>query len=190
MDIIFVRHGRTSINQQGRYGGVLDTDISDAGIAEIKRLTGRLKGTAFDGVYTSPLRRAIRTVELLAGDYRIDERLKEMNFGVLEGLTYEEICERYPEESHKWARDFVHYRLPDGESVRDVYERTKAFVRAVKDKHDNVLAVTHGGVIRCALSLVFDNIEFFYKFKIDHGSITVVSIEKDFMYIKSMNGVY
>src|SRR5690606_34501081 len=141
---------------------------------QAEKLKDFLAEFAFDGVYVSPLKRAIQTADILSKEYILDGRLREMNFGVFEGLKYEEIEQKYPQYLRLWNADYENYRIPEGESLQDLFDRVEDFINDVKGKHERVLVVTHGGVIRCALSLIFSSREFFYKFKIDPGSVSIV----------------
>lgn len=187
MDIVFVRHGRTKINQEGRYGGYLDIEISIEGIGDIKKAREFLKDIDFDCVYSSPLKRALQSAETLGVECIKDERLMEMNFGIFEGLNYSEMCKRYPKESKEWENDYINYRIPLGESLNDIYERTVDFIESLDKNHKRVLVITHGGIIGCALCYTFSRREDFFKFKILHGSASVISINKNFSYIKGIN---
>ena len=176
MDITLIRHGKTKMNQEGRYCGVTDVEISPEGIRQIEGIKSHILNSAYDGIYVSPLKRTQQTAGILVDTYKIDNRLAEMNFGIFEGLTYQEIIKTYPVENEKWQKDFLNYRIPKGESLLDVYDRVECFVQEVAKKHKNVLVITHGGVIRCALSAVFGSGEHFFKFHVGHGSITKISM--------------
>ena len=187
MNIIFIRHGSTILNEKKVYGGILDEEISKKGIIQIENIKKYIENIKFNEVYTSPLKRAIQSTKLLTENYKIDNRLSEMNFGIFEGLSYSEIEKNYPEESKAWIQDTLNYKIPKGENLMDVFNRAKVFIQNMSNKNGNVLAVTHGGVIGCALSLVFNQYDYFYKFKIMHGTASVISIEDGYMYIKAVN---
>jgi alpha-ribazole phosphatase len=188
MDIVFVRHGSTLLNEKGIYVGKTDTGISQKGKDDIKKLVKSLDGIKFDNVYSSPLKRAIETTEIIVGkNYTIDARLREIDFGIFEGLSYKDINERYPEESKDWTNDYLNYKVPEGERLNDVFSRVEKFIKDIEGENNTALVVTHGGVIGCALSLVFNSREYFYRFKILHGTINVICIENNYMYIKGIN---
>ncbi|AJA49390.1 putative adenosylcobalamin/alpha-ribazole phosphatase [Clostridium pasteurianum DSM 525 = ATCC 6013] len=187
MNIVFVRHGSTELNHKHVYAGVIDSEISQKGIEEIKSIKKYLQKIKFHEVYSSPLKRAVKTTELLDENYKIDSRLSEMNFGIFEGLSYSEIESKYARESKAWVKDTLNYKIPKGESLIEVFNRTKAFIEEVSSKRGDILVVTHGGVIACALSLVFNQYDYFYRFKIMHGTASVISIEDGYMYIKAIN---
>jgi len=187
VDIVFVRHGRTQLNELGCFIGNTDCDISKEGLRQAEKVKDFISKFSFDGVYVSPLKRTIQTADVLSKEYILDDRLREMNFGVFEGLRYEEIEQKYPEYLKLWNADYENYRIPEGESLKDLFDRVEDFINDVKDKHERVLVVTHGGVIRCALSLIFSSREFFYKFKINPGSVSIVEYDGDYGFIK---GIY
>lgn len=187
MDIVFVRHGRTRINQEGRYGGFLDTEISKEGIEEIKRLREYLSGVEFDMVYASPLKRTVLSAEILRDSWIVDDRLREMNFGIFEGLSHKEASIKYTNEMDMWGKDYINYRIPQGESLKDVYDRTVSFIGSINKDAKRILIVTHGGIIGCALSSIFMGPEDFFRFRIVHGTATIISINDDFSYIKGIN---
>ncbi|AGK98848.1 histidine phosphatase family protein [Clostridium pasteurianum] len=187
MNIVFIRHGSTELNHKHVYAGVIDSEISQKGIEEIKSIKKHLQKIKFHEVYSSPLKRAVQTTKLLAENYKIDSRLSEMNFGIFEGLNYCQIESKYANESKAWAQDVLNYSIPKGESLAEVFNRTKVFIEEVGSKKGDILVVTHGGVIACALSLVFNQYDYFYKFKVMHGTASVISIEDGYMYIKAIN---
>lgn len=187
MDIVFVRHGKTGLNERGCFIGNTDCDISEEGLKQAEKIKNFLGKFSFDGVYVSPLKRAVQTANVLSKEYILDDRLREMNFGVFEGLSYQEIKKMYPEYLRAWNEDYQKYRIPGGENLEDVFNRVEDFIDDIKNGHERVLVVTHGGVIRCALSLILSSRELFYKFKIDHGSVSIVEFDGGYGFIK---GIY
>lgn len=187
MEIVFIRHGRTDINKKGCYLGAIDDELSFEGRREIINLKNFLTDIEFDAVYVSPLKRAKQTIEILEKGYSIDERLREINFGIFDGLHHREIEEKYPKEYAGWTRDYINYKIPEGESLSELFDRVEDFIKDVSNKHKRVLAITHGGVIRCAMSLVFGSKEQFYKFQVNHGTVNIISVKDGYMYIKALN---
>lgn len=187
MDIVFVRHGKTEINEKGRYGGFIDTPLSLSGIEEVKTTAKFIQGKDFESIYISPLKRALQTAEILGVNGKSDQRIKEMNFGIFEGLNYQEILKKYPKEAQKWAKDYINYRIPCGESLKDVYERVSDFLLDISKNEGIVLIVTHEGVIKCALCSIFGNPEYFYRFKAAHCRFTQIALEEGYKYIKTLN---
>ncbi|MFY9178030.1 MAG: alpha-ribazole phosphatase [Caldicoprobacterales bacterium] len=187
MDIVFVRHGKTRLNDLGCFIGNTDCSLSEEGLKEAEKVKDFLRGMSFDRVYVSPLKRTVQTANVLGCEYVLDDRLREMNFGIFEGLKYKEIEQKYSDYLRSWNQDYENYTIPEGESLQDVFNRVDNFINDVRNKHKRVLAITHGGVIRCALSLIFSSRAFFYKFKIDSGSVSIVEYDGDYGFIK---GIY
>jgi alpha-ribazole phosphatase len=187
MDIVFIRHGRTETNEKGQYGGFNDIPLSFRGEIEAGDAAKQVEGREFNSIYLSPLKRACQTSGILGFQGKSDDRLREMNFGIFEGLSYKDALERYPKETEKWTSDYINYRIPGGESLREVYERVTDFLRDISKGKGTILVVTHEGVIKCALCSIFDTPEYFYRFKADHCRFTQIAIEEGYKYIKSLN---
>jgi len=183
MDVIFVRHGETLENKGGIYGSP-DTSLSNKGKEQILNAKKIVESISFDKVYISPLKRAIETSRILNLNGVLETRVKEINFGIFEGKTYEEIKREYPEEAYAWTNDYINYRIPKGESLMDLYKRTSNFLEEVVPEDKDIIVVTHEGIIKCALCWVFDNVEYFYRFKVGNGSITTITINDGYKYIK------
>jgi len=186
VDIIFIRHGETKENKRGVYGSS-DTSLSQMGREQIFKAKEPIQSISFEKVYTSPLMRTMETAALLGLKGDLDKRIQEIDFGIFEGKTYEEIKRNYPEETYAWTNDYIYYRIPNGESLMDLYNRTSNFLEDIVSKDKNTLVITHEGVIRCALCWVFDNVEYFYRFKVNNGSLTTISVDEGYKYIKNVN---
>lgn len=187
MEIVFVRHGRTELNKRHCYLGSVDDCLSKEGIDEIIEVKNILGDIKFDGVYSSPLKRTLESCRILEKDFELDERIREINFGIFDGLTNKEVQTIYPNEYSNWINDYMNYKIPTGESLMELFDRTENFINDISQKHKKALVITHGGVIRCAMSLAFCSRDYFYKFQVDHGSISSISVEEGFKYIKLLN---
>lgn len=186
MDIIMVRHGESEDNLK-RIFSRDNTRLTEKGRSQIDHSRELLKDFTYEDIYCSPLSRAIESKEVLGLDGIIEESIREINFGAFTGMTFQEISETYPLEAKKWLEDSINFRVPKGESVLDVYERIKNFLKELIVKDKNVLLICHDCVIRLALCWIFDNPDYFFKFKVDNGSINIISIEDNFKYIKKTN---
>ena len=190
MNIVFVRHGRICISKQRRYIGREDVRLLPEGFDDIKKLKNYIECISFGTVYSSPLLRAKQSAAILSDKYITDERLMKANFGIFEGKTYEEICSKFPVECEKWANDYVNYNIPEGESLSVLFDRVENFLDDISKKDGNILAVTHEGVIRCALSLAVGNRDCFFKFRTGYGRVSGGSIDNGYMYIRAVNGLF
>lgn len=150
------RHGESEYNVLGRIGG--DADLSPRGMKYAERLARQLggPGSAPDCpkpklIWTSELRRTIRTVQNIPGPRTAIKDLNEINAGICEGLTYEEIQERFPQEFAWRDQDKFKYRYPHGESYLDLLQRVDSVVQALLANTD-VLVVSHQAVLRCIMA--------------------------------------
>lgn len=189
MNLYLIRHGQTVGNLEGRYTGSYEDELSPQGISEIKKTRGIIKNICFDRVFSSERKRAVDSARLLAGgEIILDRRLNERDFGVFENKTYKEICDKYPGEKETWERDWVDYRIPDGESAREAYERTAEFMRMLeKESSGNCLAVTHGGTIRLIFCYILGgDMNNLWRFTSKNGSISIVKYQYNNWHIDSI----
>jgi probable phosphoglycerate mutase len=132
------------------------------GIQQAQALAQRLTEESFTVLYTSDLGRAYQTAEYIAArtNHKIfpEQRLRERNFGIFQGLTNEQIENQYPAEYNFYLTNPVDYIIPDGESRRQFYARVTDFLESLTARHDGqiVAIVTHGGVIDGWFRYIFD----------------------------------
>ncbi|MBX5476940.1 MAG: alpha-ribazole phosphatase [Clostridia bacterium] len=178
--LYLVRHGETQSNREGRYQGSLDIPLNEEGREQARRLARRLAGVAFDAAYASDLKRAVETARILLDgrdiELRLDARLREMSYGRWEGLTVEEIQQRYPEEWEAYRRDGVQTRVTGGESLEDVRRRVAAFADEVlQQAYRRVLVVSHGAALKTLLfTLAGLDLRLRGRFVLDNTSLTIV----------------
>ena len=153
--IVLVRHGETDWNRGRRFQGHADIPLNAAGLAQVRDLAERLVGETFSAAYTSPLRRAGESAELLAGRLGVEVRpcdaLKEVDVGSWSGLTVPEVESRFPEGYARWV-DWRCAGWEDGETYDELGRRVVRGLLEIARRHSGtqVLAVTHGGPIRAA----------------------------------------
>lgn len=144
MEIVLIRHTTPAISP-GLIYGYTDVPLADSFTMELAAVRTKLPVT-FDVVYSSPSRRCVQLGEQLAPVVRLDERLRELNFGTWEGQTWDTIDRQ---ASELWMQDFVNRAPPGGESMRQMNERVMDFwLELIRQPHQHVGVVTHGGVIR------------------------------------------
>ena len=165
LDILLVRHGQTKWNVEMRLQGTLDSDLTETGIFQAKKLSERLTDIEFSKVYASPSGRTMKTAELVLGN-RVspivtDERLKEMNFGVLEGKKIETLDERFKGEITIMHEDPEIYNPSEynGETYKELISRTSNFLDDIITKEDGkILVVAHGMSLMAIISAI-NNLE-------------------------------
>lgn len=185
LELILVRHGETDSNKRGTYLGWTDVELNSNGIRQACAIRDRLKPVKVDAIYSSPFKRTVKTAEIINENYGLEiiisDNLKERNFGIWDDLTFEEISSKYPAECRKWFEDWINFRMKNGESAKDTYDRVVAFVEEIinSKKEGRCLIVTHLGTIRFMLSYLMGmKIEDSWKFRVDNCSITKVEIRE------------
>jgi 2,3-bisphosphoglycerate-dependent phosphoglycerate mutase len=174
--LIITRHGQSQWNLENRFTGWEDVDLTEVGVAEAIRAGELLKDFQIDAVYSSTLKRALRTVELAldsaaaaganldhlrAGDrWNVIQHddLRERHYGDLVGLNKAETAKKYGEEQvHIWRRGFE-VRPPNGESLADVVERVRPYYEAEIAPQiaagKNILVSAHGNSLRALLLIL------------------------------------
>ncbi|KAK6122138.1 hypothetical protein DH2020_044117 [Rehmannia glutinosa] len=157
--ILLTRHGESRDNVRGRIGG--DSVISDSGELYAKKLANfvekRLKNEKAASIWTSTLQRTILTASPIAGFPKIQWRaLDEINAGVCDGMTYEEIKKNMPEEYESRKKDKLRYRYPRGESYLDVIQRLEPVIIELERQRAPVVVISHQAVLRALYAYFAD----------------------------------
>ncbi len=157
--IWLIRHGAIA-GFEGRCYGQLNMGLSPQGMDQARKLASRLAGESILHIYSSPLNRAAETARYLAETRGLTlqmlDGLKEMHFGDLEGLRYEEIQERWPDVFCSWMTKPTETQFPNGESFSQISRRVLATLELLLSRHrqEPIAVVTHLGVIRLMLGKV------------------------------------
>ena len=160
MRLLLVRHAETEESARGRCYGTLDVGLSDAGREQCTLLARSLSREQIAAVVSSPRVRAIETARSIAEPHGLEVAVaadvRELDFGELEGRTYDEIMVSLPELYSDWMTQPTRVRFPGGESYADLHARAVAAVEALHAEHRGrvVVLVTHGGVVRAVLAEV------------------------------------
>lgn len=183
MKLYIIRHGETEMNTRGALQGWTDGALNQSG-RDLAVLTGRaMKGIRFDGCFSSPLIRAKETVEIVLRESDndvpvvLDDRIREISFGDRENTKLTEMGE----EGVRFMQDpFQMERFPNGESVRDVCERTQAFLRelAAQDDGKTYLIGTHGCAVRAMLNFLYEDPSRFWQDHVPYNcSVNILEAE-------------
>ena len=152
--IILVRHGFSTANERNEYAGNKDYPLSAIGQQQAQLCGRHFEGIHIDALYSSHLSRAYNTalpISKATGiDIVIDTDLRECDGGEWEGVEYNELCRRYPEEYGKWVEDIGHAVCPGGESVEHFAKRIVGAVSRIAQRHEGktVCIATHATPIR------------------------------------------
>jgi alpha-ribazole phosphatase len=189
--LLLIRHGAPHDDGRGRCYGSLDIGLSDVGRRQSEALAARLEDAPISLVVSSPRARAKETAATLRRDARIDERLRELDFGDLEGRRFEEIEREQPDLYRRWMTEPTRVRFPGGEGFEDVRSRTAAAIsELVNSPGDGAIAVvTHAGVVRAALADALGlPSERIFRFDVGYCRVTVVDWFDGTPVVRMVNG--
>jgi len=179
--IFLVRHGDTSSNSRERYWGRSDVKLSAAGVEQAEKLRDRLANEKINAIYSSDLQRASLTARIIASGHHLEvitcPELQETNFGKIEGLTFNEIGQLFPELAELWVNWSPQLRFPDGESVHELNIRVSKFLDRLK-KHapdEHILIVAHAAPLRLLVChLLGIEIDHWRRMRISLASLSIV----------------
>src|SRR3989338_6655939 len=154
MDILLIRHAQSKGNETNTVQGQTDEGLSELGKSQALNLTEYFNSGDLNAIYSSDLRRAVETAEPTAKKLNLEIKkdidLREADFGIWEGLTYEEVKNKYSDEYNKWHKNY--YIRPSWfESFESHYKRVKKALEKILNAHqlnDKVAVFTHGGSIK------------------------------------------
>jgi broad specificity phosphatase PhoE len=181
-----VRHGETDLNRDRRFRGMSDAPLNEQGRLESRGAARLLSGLGVSAVHTSPVRRAVETAEIIAGELGanvvINEGFIDIDYGEWQGLTVEEVQEKFGGTLDAWLSDPGGFTFPGGESMLDVRSRLEpALLGIVRDNPGGpVAAVSHLAVLKVCFILMM-GVEFgwFWKLGLDNGSVGLFSHDEE-----------
>jgi broad specificity phosphatase PhoE len=180
--MIFVRPGETEWNFGERWQGWLDVPLNTHGKHQVERLATLMRNIGLGALYSSDLRRAVETADVIGRhsglDPRLDMRLRERNIGRWQGLKLEEVRQWFPDQYALYMSDRMAFRIPDGETLLDVQARMRgAFDDIVsEDAAESIAIVSHTVSIRVLLMTLIDG---FDAEEIRLGNSSVTTIVRD-----------
>jgi alpha-ribazole phosphatase len=192
--VILLRHGEPQAAVHGRCYGNLDVALSTTGRAQADRLAAALRDMPLAAIYASPRRRAIESAEPLAAALGLTvetrDGLREIDFGVLEGLTYDEAAARHPQFYAAWMASPTEVAFPGGESYRQVRARVLATLESLLTAHAGraFVVCAHGGVTRTLLAAAL-NMQDADIFRIaqDYACINIIDYLDGTCIVRSVN---
>lgn len=180
-EIILARHGETEWNVAEVFRGQIDIDLNETGVKQAELLSGYLSTSAIAAVYSSPLKRALKTAEIIAQPHKlkvnVDPDLIDFNFGKWQGLSHQEVKEKYRDLYATWITHPEQVRMPDGEALEDVSKRVIRVRNKVIENHRGTVVIVGHRVVNkvmiCTL-LGLDN-SHFWKIRQDTCGISIFS---------------
>lgn len=159
-DFYIFRHGETDYNKEKRWqGSGIDAELNENGKKQAEKLIESLVGKDVQIIYSSGLRRAIKTAEIVAAELGVETRiitdLHEGNLGQTEGMLKTEVAEKYPEIYNLWYDEKVDHwdiAFPSGETKRQIFNRMHKVLESLLHTKENVIGIaSHGAAIRYLL---------------------------------------
>lgn len=184
-EIILARHGETQWNVEEVFRGRIDVELNETGIKQAKLLAKYLSDLKIDAIYSSPLKRALKTAGMIAGYHKLNVEIApgliDFDYGKWQGLPHQEVKGKYKQLYAEWINSPDKVKMPSGESLDDVRERATGVVDKVIAKYGGtVVLVSHrvvNKVLICAL-LGLDN-SHFWRIKQDTGGISTFTYENE-----------
>ena len=184
--LILVRHGDTEYSKNKLYCGFTDEGLCPEGYAQAESLKAKLADEHIDSVYSSDLKRAFTTAGIIFPDMDIikEASLRELNFGLWEGLSYKDIMSKNGHLYSNWWEDFINLPTPQGESLSDLNLRVmKTLMNMVKIHSGETIAIIgHGGPFAVIICSLFKKpLENFWDLVPPIASVTeIVSVNKSY----------
>ena len=196
MRMLLLRHAETDWNRERRFQGWRDTPLSATGREQAESAARLLAGTPLAAVWSSPLGRARETAAIIAAPHglavRESEAFKEMGFGSWEGLTREEVRQRFPDAHRAWAETPREASWPGAETLEVVRARALAGLEELREAHDDqtVCLVSHGITARVlileALGLGLDRL---WSLQLSSTGISELELRADWATLHRMNSL-
>ncbi len=191
--LLLVRHGETEWNVQRRYQGQTDVALSPKGILQAEALALRLSAESIDAAFASDLQRAWLTGQIVTQGREIaltpEPRMREMHFGMLEGLTFDEAQSQHADVIRAWL-DNENQPPPGGEDLVGFSRRVKSVLEELQRNHasQTVLLVAHGGPLSEMARLMLGlSHGLRWSFLMDNAGLSEVRLDGGFPFIKTWN---
>ena len=185
--LFLIRHGNTVDEETKKvYKGTMDIPLSRAGILRMHGAAAFLSAFALDRIYTSTLSRSIDSGRIIAASQglaiEVAPAFDEVDFGVWEGLSFDEIRERYPEELSLWLKDPAANPPPRGESFRTARKRSMGRLRKIIAEHrgKQIAIVAHAGILRIMIfALLGMRLHKLFRMGQGYGCINIIDVHDD-----------
>ncbi len=194
--VVLVRHGEPEASARGRCYGTLDVDLSPRGRRQMRRVARLLERAPLAAVYCSPRTRAWEGARTVAAPHglapRPEDRFREIDFGRLEGLTYDQAAERFPEIYKAWMERPTEVEFPGGESLSTMRLRVVAAASELMGRHrgHTIAVVSHGGVGRILLAEALSlDARHLFRMEQSYGSVSVIDYFGHAPLVRLLNAV-
>jgi len=193
INLYFIRHPEVENASMMVFNGSRDVDLSENGIIQAQKLKEFFMYKNIKKIFSSPLKRCLKTAKIIQDGLNceliVDYRLQERNFGIFESLSWKEIEQKYPLEALSFLKDPFNFKIKNGESFFDVYNRVNSFLSEF-DFEKDTLIVAHGGINRVLIKYFMDlKDEKILSVSQDFACINHFLTDGNFFLAKLINGV-
>lgn len=186
MEIYLVRHGQLDWEDNiKKCIGITDVNLSEEGIKKAVSIGNFLRERNINEIYTSNLTRCKKTAEIVSSilhiPYNIENQLIEINMGIWENKSFDYIKLNYPEEYYNRGKSLSTFRIKNGETFKECYERSNHIFRELSEKNydKNIAIICHSGIIKsiiCSISNI--SLDEILSIKLDYGQIVHIHYDK------------
>ncbi|HEX9897356.1 MAG TPA: histidine phosphatase family protein [Dehalococcoidales bacterium] len=184
-ELILVRHGQTAWNVVEVFRGRSDIDLDETGFRQAELLADYLSERRIEAVYSSPLKRALKTARAIATKHGLKviatESLNDLKFGEWEGLPVTEVREKYPTLFTEWVEKPHLVEIPGGEGLDDVKQRVLNFVNDLVTRHKGTVVLVSHRVVHKVLTLALLGVDnsYFWNIKLDTAAMSTFAYENN-----------
>jgi phosphoserine phosphatase len=183
VQVLLVRHGATDWNLQGRCQGVTDLDLNEVGVRQAKQIAASLTNESIHAIYSSNLKRAQQTAQFFSLHHQlpvqIENDVRELDHGELEGLTFAQIKENYFQFIQKWRTEPAEIQVPGGERLVDVAQRAWSGLNRIVQRHtaeQAIVVVSHNfPILSIICRITGTHLNNYRTFHLDPCSVTRLS---------------
>ncbi len=185
-EIYLVRHAQSELNEKGVFQGRLDSDLTPLGFVQARLTASFLRERGIQRIVSSPQRRALKTAltigDVLGLDVEVDERLKEMSFGDLEGKGFRDLTEEERSMVLRWLENPVRYPLPTQEPLELFEKRVSSFLEDLLGwKEERIAVVGHGGSLQAIVCIATGiGLENLWRIHMDNAGVSLIRYEGSF----------
>lgn len=181
--LILFRHGLSRDNLRKKYSGLRDTPLHSKAGPQLEAIKNKLRKFPIDKVYCSDLRRSYSTAKIVFGERQCQilrrRALRELNFGIWDGLTYKQVLARHNSTYCRWLENPFSQDIPHGEKMSEFICRVKKTLKGIicANQNKTVALVSHLGALRVMLNTFLEvKPEAFWKLKLEPGGIYVIEL--------------
>jgi broad specificity phosphatase PhoE len=192
-ELVLARHGQTAWNVVEVFRGRSDVDLDETGLKQAELLAEYLRERKIEAVYSSPLKRALKTARAIASRHKLEvittQGLNDLKFGEWEGLPVTEVREKYATLFTEWIEKPHLVEIPGGERLDDVTRRVLAFVNDVIKRHKGTVVLVSHRVVHKVLILALlgmDN-SYFWNIKLDTAAMSTFTYENNHWVLNEHN---